>query len=329
MLFKYGVRLNTDLLMDMNALPIPVKTGDIGGQPQFSFLPWVYFPVITPMINHPIVNNLNVIKTEFVSTIDTVNAPGIKKTILLTSSKYSKTVNVPVRISLATLMNKPDEREYNRQYLPIAVLLEGKFTSLYKHRITSAISEEKMFAFREESDKTAMIVVSDGDIIKNQVRNINGQIVPYPLGYDRYTQETFGNKDFILNAVNYLCDNSGLMSVRSRELKLRMLDKTKTANYKLMLQIINALLPLALIICLGIILKCYKEKKIYETIKIRRLANLQNHQITMRKNRPILIIVIILLIISVLLLIKQTNSTLRKLPATLRLKTQQTLQKYL
>ena len=118
-----------------------------------------------------------------------------------------------------------------------------------------------MFAFREESDKTAMIVVSDGDIIKNQVRNINGQIIPYPLGYDRYTQETFGNKDFILNAVNYLCDNSGLMSVRSRELKLRMLDKTKTENYKLMLQIINTIITVSTYYLSWNNTKCNKEKE--------------------------------------------------------------------
>ena len=267
MLFKYGVRLNNDLLMDMNSLPIPVKTGNMGGQPQFSFLPWVYFPVITPMIKHPIVNNMNVLKTEFASTLDTVNAPGIKKTILLTSSKYSKTVNVPVRISLETLMNKLDERQYDKEYLPLAVLLEGKFTSLYKNRITSAISQEKSFAYKEESENTAMIVVSDGDIIKNQLRIVNGQAIPYPLGYDKYTQQTFGNKDFILNAVNYLCDNSGLMSIRSRELKIRTLDKTKTENYKMLLQIINTLLPLLLIICLGIILNIIRKRKYTKAIK--------------------------------------------------------------
>jgi ABC-2 type transport system permease protein len=261
MFYKYGVRLNTKLLMDLNALPIPVKTGDMGGQPQFSFLPWVYFPVLTPISKHPIVNNLNAIKTEFASTIDTVNVPGIKKTILLSSSDYSTTADAPARISLETLMKKPDERLYNRRNIPVAVLLEGKFTSLYKNRIPPEIQNSKEIAYKDESDNSAMIVIADGDIIKNQVRVVNGQPVPYPLGYDRYTQQTFGNKDLILNAVNYLCDNSGLLSVRSRELKLRILDKTKVENNKFVIQVINTVFPLLLITIMGIIFNIVRKRK--------------------------------------------------------------------
>ncbi len=265
MLFKYGVRLNYNLILDLNSMPIPVRTGEIGGQPQFSFIPWLYFPVITPVVKHPIVNNLNAVKTEFVSSMDTVEAPGVKKTILLTSSAYSKTLNVPVRISLDLLRKNHDERQFNEQNLAVAILLEGKFTSLYNHRIPPEILSSKGIAFKPQSEKTAMIVISDGDIIKNQVRVINGKQVPYPLGYDRYTKQTFGNKDFILNAVNYLCDNSGLISVRTREVKLRLLDKTRVENNKLSIQLFNTLLPLAFIILLGIILNIYRKRKYTKT----------------------------------------------------------------
>lgn len=261
MLYKYGIRLNTDLVIDLNSLPIPVRTGEVGGQPQVDYIPWVYFPVITPTSKHPIVNNLNAIKTEFISTIDTLNVPGIKKTILLATSDYSTTVNAPARISLETLMKKPDERMYNRSNIPVAVLLEGKFTSLYKNRMPPEIVNRKEISFRDESEKTAMIVIADGDVIKNQIRMVNGQPEPYPLGYDRYTRQMFGNKDLILNAVNYLCDNSGLMSVRSRELKLRILDKTKVENNKFMIQIINTVLPLLLITIMGIIFSIVRRRR--------------------------------------------------------------------
>ena len=269
MLYKYGVRLNTNLVMDLNSLPIPVKTGAMGNQPQYSFLPWVYFPVLTPSIKHPIVNNLNAIKTEFISTIDTINVPDIIKTILLTSSDYSRTVNAPVRISLETLMKKPDERLYNMKNLPVAVLLEGKFTSVFKNRMSKELTGRKEIAYLEESEKTAMIVLADGDIIKNQVRNANGSPMPLPLGYDMYTQQTFGNKDFILNAVNYLCDNSGLMSVRSRELKLRILDKTKIENNRFTLQLINTVIPMILIIGLGIVLNIMRKRRYTKQVTIK------------------------------------------------------------
>lgn len=157
-------------------------------------------------------------------------------------------------------MTKPDERQFTKEFLPVAVLLEGKFRSLYNNRIPLVISGKKGL-FKADSKKTAMIVMSCGDVIKNQLRVLNGKEVAYPLGYDKYTRETFGNKDFILNAVNYLCDNSGLMAVRSREVKLRLLDKTKVEKYKFPIQVLNTILPLLLIIVLGIILNIYRRRK--------------------------------------------------------------------
>jgi ABC-2 type transport system permease protein len=247
MLFNYGVRLNTNLVMDKIALPIPVKTGQIGDQPQFDFFPWYYFPVLTPTIAHPIVNGLNSIKTEFISSLDTVEAQGVKKTILLTTSPYSRTVNAPVYIDLEILKKPAEESQYNQGPQPVAVLLEGNFISSFMFRIPPELSENKDLQFLPKSHKpTKMIVVGDGDIIKNQIQFSQGYFLP--LGYDQYTRQTFGNREFILNAMNYLCDESGLITVRSRELTLRMLDSTKLESNRLFWQILNVLLPIILIL---------------------------------------------------------------------------------
>lgn len=260
-LFNYGVRLNTNLVMDLNALPIPLKTGQIGGAPQIDFFPWYYFPVIYPMSNHPIVKNLNAIKTEFVSSIDTINIKGIKKSILLTSSQYARTVNTPVFITLEILQDDLDRRMFNEEYIPIAGLLEGKFESLYKNRVPPELRDSKDVDFMEYSEPTKMIVVADGDIIKNQVRYSGEQPTPYPLGYDRYTQQTFGNKEFILNAMNYLIDDSGLISIRSRELKLRLLDRTKLTENKLYWQLLNTALPVIIVLIFGILFTLIRKKR--------------------------------------------------------------------
>jgi len=247
MLFNYGARLNTNLVMDKIAMPIPVKTGQIGDQPQFDFFPWYYFPVLTPTTSHPIVNGLNAIKTEFISSIDTVQAEGVKKTILLTTSPYSRTVNAPVYIDLEILKRPAEENQYNKGPQPVALLLEGNFISTFLYRIPPELAGSKDLQFLPKSRKpTKMIVVGDGDIIKNQFHFTQGY--PLPLGYDQYTRQTFGNRDFLLNAMNYLCDDSGLITVRSRELTLRMLDSTKIENQRLFWQILNVLLPLILIL---------------------------------------------------------------------------------
>jgi ABC-2 type transport system permease protein len=260
MLFNYGARLNNNLVLDMTALPIPVKTGQVGNQPQFDFLPWYFFPIITPTINHPIVNGLNAIKTEFVSTVDTVDAPGVKKTFLLTTTPYARTVNAPVYISLEILKKQPDERMFNQGPLPVALLLEGTFKSAYQFRLPPEIESNKGLGFLDKSRKpTKMIIVGDGDIAKNQFHFKDGY--PLPLGYDQYTRQTFGNKDFILNCMNYLCDDSGLISVRSRELKMRLLDMTRVEKSRLFWELLNTLLPVLLILGFGIAKFQIRKKK--------------------------------------------------------------------
>ncbi len=259
LLFKYGVRLNKNLIMDLNALPIPIKTGQIGSQPQINFFPWYYFPVITPLSKNPIVRNLNAIKTQFISSIDTVNVTRIKKTILLQTSQYSRVVKIPAMISLAITRKKPDERLYSSPPQTVAVLLEGVFPSDFTNRIPPKIAKSKIIGFRKKSKPTAMIVVSDGDIIRNQFKIPDGY--PLPLGYDQFTGETFGNKEFILNALNYLTDGPQLISIRSKEFKLRLLDKSKLNDHIIQWQLFNVLTPLLLVILIGILMIWLRKRK--------------------------------------------------------------------
>jgi ABC-2 type transport system permease protein len=214
MLFRYGARINTNLVLDLQSAPIPVVTGYIGNRPQQSLLPWYYFPVVIPDSDHPVVSNLPGIRFRFASSLDTVGAQGILKTPLLWSSKYSRASITPARVDLEIMQKEPDPRQFNDSDLMLAVLLEGVFASSFKNRIVDQIASSQDIGFRESSDTTAMIVISDGSVIQNDVRRANGTIIP--LGLDRYTGQVFGNKNFILNCIDYLCDDSGLMAVRSK-----------------------------------------------------------------------------------------------------------------
>ncbi|MBP6412553.1 MAG: gliding motility-associated ABC transporter substrate-binding protein GldG [Bacteroidia bacterium] len=260
LLFKYGVRLNDNLVQDLQAAPIPIVTGYSGNQPQQSLFPWFYMPLVVPENVHPIVTNLNAIKFEFASSLDTVSNAGVKKTILLHTSKYSKVLNSPVRISLGIVQQEPKQEQYNKHNLPLAVLLEGQFESVFKNRITTAIANSNEIKFKAQSKPTKMIVVSDGDVIKNAVSKSSGKV--YPLGFDRYTNQMYGNTNFILNSMNYLTDNSGLISIRSRELTLRLLDKEVLKSDKFFWQLLNTLLPILLLLIYGIV-QFYLRKRKY------------------------------------------------------------------
>ena len=249
-LFTYGVRINTNLIQDIQSAPIPVVTGMVGNQPKTEMFPWYFFPLLTPANNHPIVNNLNALKGEFVSTIDTIAKKGIKKTSLLRSSQYSKVSTAPTRISLGMLRFEPDQTQFNKGPQVAAVLLEGKFESVFRNRITPQLQGSKEINFREQSDNNKMVVIADGDITRNYVNKRTNKYLA--LGIDQFTRQEFGNKDFMLNVVGYLCDDSGLMTVRSKKLKIRLLDKTVLKNDKFKWQLINTILPIGLILLFGI-----------------------------------------------------------------------------
>jgi ABC-2 type transport system permease protein len=253
-LFKYGVRVNSNLIMDTRSGVIPVPVNK-----KYQLMPWFYFPLLLQSNNHPIVNNINLVKGEFTSTLDTVTVPDIKKTYLLSTSKYTNIQNAPARVDIRVVCKEPDVRMFNTAYKPVAVLLEGKFESLYKNHVLPGLDSIPQIKYKEKSPLTKMIVVSDGDIIKNAVQHSTNKA--YPLGYDIYSKQTFGNANFILNAINYLCDDSGLLEVRSRELKLRMLDRKKVTEEKLKWQIINTAVPILLILLYGIVHAMVRKRK--------------------------------------------------------------------
>ncbi len=263
LLFKYGVRINQNLVLDVQCGALPINKAMRGDAPNIVPAPWIFFPLAAPSDAHPITKNLDVVKMEYAGSIDTVGAKGIKKTILLQSSKYSKTIMAPVRVDLNYLGGQPDETKFQDSYRPLAVLLEGKFKSIFENRPflpNQQMDEEfkKQIGFQTSGVDTKMIVISDGDIIKNDLLPGSGK--PLPLGMDRFGQ-TYGNKNFIMNCINYLCDDSGLISVRSRELTLRLLDKKKVKNERLKWELINTFVPLLLIILFGLIQNWRRKRK--------------------------------------------------------------------
>ena len=260
MLFKYGVRLNRDLLLDLTCASLPIRTGQVAGQPQLEFFRWFYFPLLQAASNHPMVRNMNAIKSDFVSSMDaTTSANGIDQIPLLKTSDYTKVSGAPVFITLAMLRQSPDKRMFSSKGKNVAYLLKGSFPSLYANRIPQEIVDDQATDFMEESKPTAMIVVADGDIIRNQIDIRTRK--PLPLGFDQYTQNTYVNKEFIENAISYLVDGEGLIDIRSRELKVRLLDMTKINQERTKWQVINTLLPIALIIALGFIMAFIRKKK--------------------------------------------------------------------
>ncbi len=258
MLFTYGVRLNKDLVLDLNAVPIPVRTGEIGGQAQVQLLPWYYYPLIMPRANHPVVRNLNSIEMDFVSSIDTLPVKGVKKTVLLKTSPYCGVEKVPGIVSLAILRSKPSPRFFKGPPRNVAVLLSGRFPSDFKNRLISGL-KSKVFPFREKSVPTRMIVVSDGDVLLNQLKLPDGYALP--LGYNQFTRQTYGNKDFILNALSDLADGPELLSLRSRSFKLRLLDKSKLQSQRLQWQLVNVLAPLVLLLLAALLVSFLRKRK--------------------------------------------------------------------
>ena len=255
MLFSYGARINSNLILNRNALAIGTAEGNLRT--------WDYFPIALPVKGHPITENLNAVKTKFVNSIDLVGSDKIKKTVLLKTDNHSRIAPSPVLIDLVDIIYRgPNPALYNAPAQNIAVLLEGKFTSHYVYRpITPLIGNNKMFDVLYESPETKQIVISDGDLIQNQVMETANGLRPLPLGYDRYTQKYFDNKKFILNAVNYLLGDEIMISLRNKEFKIRLLDKTKVTNDKLKWQLINTVFPVLLIIIMGLIFGFIKKRK--------------------------------------------------------------------
>ena len=260
MLFKYGVRLNRDLLLDLTCAALPIRTGQVGGQARLEYFRWYYFPLLQAASDHPMVRNMNAIKSDFVSSMDaTTSADDIEQIPLLKTSDYTKVSGTPVFITLAMLRQTPDQRMFSSKGKNVAYLLKGTFSSLYANRIPQEIIDDQATDFMETSKPTAMIVVADGDIIRNQIDIRTRK--PLSLGFDQYTQITYANKEFIENCISYLVDGEGLVDIRSRELKVRLLDPTKVSKQRTTWQVVNTLVPIALIVILGFVMSLIRKVK--------------------------------------------------------------------
>ena len=262
MLFTYGVRINPDLVMDISCRPIPLQVGMVGEKPQFQFRPWYYFPEIVPLSEHPIVRNLDLIKTDFVSSIDLIDNDvdtNVKKTVLLTTSKFTRVKNAPAMVDLAEAQGEPDRRLYNRSALPVAVLLEGHFRSAWRNRLSPEFTKQTAMGFREESPETKMIVISDGDIARNRFIAEEGAVLP--MGFDYYTQTQYANKELLVGAVNYLVGDDGLMASRSRSITLRKLDAVKRVDLRTRYQVVNVVLPVVLLAVAGAVIVVIRRQK--------------------------------------------------------------------
>ena len=254
MFFKYGIRMQPELIKDIMATPIALATGEQGSATQYTQFPWFYSPLIYPSLNNPIVSNLDGIKFEFVSPIELLKND-IKKTVLLTSSQYSKLVGTPTDVNLNMVEERPEQNEFTGSgNYPVAVLMEGKFHSVFENRVLAF----KDASFKNIANKGKMIVISDGDVIKNQ---LDKNYQPLELGFDKWTNTLYANKEFMLNCVNYLLDDNGLINIRSKEVDLPMLDKEKVYAQYTFSQVITVGLPLLVLLVFGILFTILRKRK--------------------------------------------------------------------
>lgn len=253
--FKYGFRINPQVIKDEQGTPIVLYSGNQGSESQKEQYVWKFAPFVYASSNHPIVKNIEGVKFDFCSPIELLKND-LKKTVLLETSQFSKSIGTPYPFSLEMVTEETSPKDYAAGgFIPVSVLLEGKFTSMYKNRVLPF----KDSAFRTESVPTKMIVISDGDVIKNQI----DKGAPLELGFDKWSNFMFGNKEFLLNSVNYLLDDNGLINIRSKEVRLPMLDKEKVHENYSRTQMLTIALPIVILALFGFLFT-YLRKKKYE-----------------------------------------------------------------
>ncbi len=251
-LFKYGVRLNYELLQDVDCAQLLVNTAPAGSQSQWNLFPWYYSPLLIPADNHPLSRNLNRIYTEFVSSVDTVSGnQNLAKSIILTTSPYARRVKSPSSVSLENIKNPPARELFNQSFIPVGVLVEGEFTSVFENRMIENLGISGV-DFQVKSKPTKMVIIGDAGLIANNVNYSKQPPQIQELGYDRVSKQTFGNKEFLLNTIYYLNDEAGIMQLRSRTVQLRLLDKVKLREEKSFWQWLNILAPLVIVLLFGL-----------------------------------------------------------------------------
>lgn len=260
MFFKYGFRINQDIIKDEQATPIQLATGSEGSGTQYQQYLWRYSPFVYPDTTvykgagHPIVKNLNGIKLEFANPIDTIQNH-IDKKVLLATSRYSKPIGTPTTVRLDMVAEQTSPKDYNNSgFMPVSVLLEGKFNSVYENRVLPFKDE----SFKSNGVDNKMIIISDGDIIKNQ---LDKNYQPLELGYDKWTKNRYDNKEFLMNCVNYLLDDTGLINIRSKDVNLPMLDKQRVYDNYTATQLITVGLPLVVLLVFGVLFTYLRKRK--------------------------------------------------------------------
>ena len=262
-LFRYGVRINQDLVQDLQCLRLPmVVNGGVGMQAQTEFLPWPYFPLLNSGSDHPISKNLDNILSIFPNSVDTVKTEGVKKTYLLVTGNASRTLSTPAIVTWNTLRTQEDANQFTKQHIPVAVLLEGRFNSLFANRLPAGIADTLSRIYKQpfaaSSVPTQMIVVSDADIVTNVVTRDKG---PLPMGFDQFTEQQYANKDFFLNSLEYLVNPSRIIETRNKDFTLRLLDPEKMEEHKTSTQLINIAGPVVLVILFGFIYLWFRKKR--------------------------------------------------------------------
>lgn len=260
LLFKYGVRINRDLLQDLQCDLSKLVVGNAGGKPQLADVPFNYYPLLTATGTHPITKNLEPVLTQFTNTLDTVKAEGITKSILLTSSENAKFVSTPAIVSLQELQTIEDPKLYNKKNLPAAVLLEGRFNSFYGNRASAEMRQYFTTAygsFKTQTDEpTQQLVIGDGDVVLNSFTKQE----PFPMGYSRVQERGFANKAFLQNTLEYMIGNAGIVALRNKEVALRLLNPQKVSEQRTLWQLINIAVPVLLVLIIGVVYMQWRKK---------------------------------------------------------------------
>ncbi len=255
-LFKYGIRLNPEIVQDRVAAKYPIVIGNVGSQPEIMQMEWPFFPLLNHYAEHPITRNLDATLTRFASSMDTVKALGVKKTPLLMTSAYSRKLGTPVKVGVDDL-RKTSPESFTSGEIPVAYLMEGEFTSLYKNRFLPLGVDST--SFLNQSVPTKLIVIADGDVARNEINPRTNE--PQVLGTDVFSGYTYANQDLLLNMISYLIDDHGLINARSKEIRIRPLDKDKLKNDRLFWQTINLIVPLVVLVLFGVIRALLRKRK--------------------------------------------------------------------
>ena len=264
LLFKLGARVNPNLVLDLQSTRIPMVVGMQGDKVQTELFPWYYHPLISSTSDHPITKGLDRIQLEFPASVDTIlTKTPVRKTILLRSSEYSRIQLTPVRLNFDILREAPDPKLFNKGPQNLAVMLEGSFESMFTNRLSSQqldVLKRAGVEFKSSGSDSKVLVITDGDIIKNLINASSGEIAP--LGYNKYENTTFtGNRDFILNALEYMMDESGVLEARSKDIRLRLLDTVKASEEGVKWQLLNIAGPLIIIFLTGAVFHFIRKRK--------------------------------------------------------------------